>query len=537
MTAAASPKTDAGANARAAGRGGVAVLGAKVFFIVTGLVQQIFLPRAIGVAAFGVLARVLAVANIVNNVTNSSSVQGVSRAVAGAGGTKEKSVFRAALRLHLPIAIVLAVLFWIAAPFVADFQKAPYIVAPLRLLALVVLLYGTYAPLVGALNGRGQFTRQAALDAIFATMRTLAMIAFGWFFLHQSRGSWRLGHVATLLGGDEAGALGACFGFVLAAACIIPIALRWSGTGTPARETSFVASTYLAGLGPLALTQLLNNALMQVDIVLLGRFLSQGAHAAGLAGDAAGKAADEWVGIYRYCQYFAFLPYQLVMSVTQVLFPLVARAHAEADHASVRRYVERGARIALLASGALVAVVAALPGSVLYFVYGADAAARGADTLRILALGQGAFTMFGIATTVLASLGRERVAAVLSFVTLTAVGAACWGLASSAPFGASQLHGNAIAVAGSLFVGLALTSVAVHRYAGGFVPSSSAIRVTAVVAAIVALGTRVGSLGRITTVLAAIAVVAVYLGALVLLREIGRDDLQAVRAVADRRRA
>ena len=514
------PAQDSRTSARAAGRGGIAVLGAKIFFIFSGLVQQTLLPRAIGTAEFGILARVLAVASVVNNVTVSSSTQGVSRAVAGVSEDRDPFVFRSALRLHAPVAVTLAVLFWLFAPFVADFEKAPYITAPLRVLALVVLFYGLYAPLIGALNGRGRFTKQALLDTTFAVLRTGALVGFGYWMWKRS----------------GAGALGASIGFAVAAACIIPIALRWSGTGKTG-ESAFDWKLYLAGLGPLALTQLLTNALMQVDIVLLGRFLSINVHATSLAGDAASKAAVEWVGIYRYCQYFSFLPYQLVMSVTQVLFPLVARAHAEGDRHAVRRYVERGARIALIASGALVAVVAALPGSVLYFVYGADAAARGADTLRILALGQGAFTMFGIATTVLASLGRERVAAALSFVTLSVVGGACWALASPAPFGEAQLRGNAIAVAGALAIGLLVAAAVVRKIAGGFVPVASTLRVLVVVGAVVFAGTRVHALGRIATMGASVFVVLAYLAALVLLRELGREDLQAARAVVERRRA
>jgi stage V sporulation protein B len=516
-----SPPVDDGTTARTAGRGGLAVLAAKIFFILTGLIQQTILPRAIGIAETGILARVLSFSSVVNNVMVTSSVQGVSRAVAAAGKDRERFIFRDALRLHAPIAILLAILFWVTAPFVADFEEAPYIATPLRVLALVVLFYGLYAPLVGALNGRGQFTRQAALDTIFATLRTTGLLVVGYFCWHKF----------------GAGALGASIGFAIAAALIIVPALRWSGTGEQSSGGNALdRRAYLLGLAPLALTQLLTNALMQADITLLGRYLSLGAISSGLHGEAASKSADEWVAIYRFCQYFAFLPYQLVMSVTQILFPMVARAHAEKDHEAVRLYVERGARLALIACGALVAVVASLPGSVLFFVYGADVAARGADTLRILALGQGAFTMFGIATTVLASLGRERVAAVLSFVTLVAVAGGCWFFASHAPFGAQQLYSNAIAVSIALGFGLVAAGITVSKISGGFVPLLSAARVVVIVAAIVALGSRIHTLGRLLAPVASLGILAVYAIALVLLREVGAEDLRAARAVVGKRR-
>src|SRR5207245_754743 len=118
--------------------------------------------------------------------------------------------------------------------------------------------------------------------------------------------------------------------------------------------------------------------------------LSSGALESGLVGDAASKSADEWVAVYRFCQFFAFLPYQLVLSIAQILFPMVARAHAEQDREAVRQYVARGARISAVACGLFVAVVTALPSSVLGMAFGASVAARGAATLRVLILGQGA---------------------------------------------------------------------------------------------------------------------------------------------------
>ena len=84
--------------ARKAGRGGLAVLGAKVFFIATGLLQQALLPRAIGLADYGALSRVLAVSNVFNNVIVASSTQGVSRTVAAAGASEREALARDAAR-------------------------------------------------------------------------------------------------------------------------------------------------------------------------------------------------------------------------------------------------------------------------------------------------------------------------------------------------------------------------------------------------------------------------------------------------------
>jgi stage V sporulation protein B len=505
--------------ARNAGRGGIAVLGAKVFFIFTGLAQQTLLPRAIGLAGYGALARVLALSNILNNVVVASSTQGVSRAVARAIGAEGRA-FRATLRVHVPLAIALAAGFAAGAPWLASFEGAPYIVKPLLLMALVALFYGLYAPIIGLLNGRGQFSRQAALDVTFAVLRTVGLVGVGWLVARE--------------GGS--GVTGSTLGFALAALAIVPLAALFARSPRPATSEGIRGSSpivesvadvrpraYLAELAPLAAAQFFTNAVMQVDITLLGHFLSKG-------GDS--KSADEWVAVYRACQLFAFLPYQMLLSITQVLFPMLARAKAEGNMAGVRGYVERGARLALIACGMMVSVIVALPRQLLAFAYTGDVADRGADALRILALGQGTYAILAIATTVLASLGRERLSALITMGALTMVVGACAILVSGAPFGGAQLQATAIGTSVALLCALIAAGIAVRRIAGGFLQALSVARVLFALGVAAALGSLLPAHGgRVLTIVLAAAVVATFAFVLVVTRELTGTDLEIVRKV------
>lgn len=521
-TDAASSQSSAAADAapndgERAGRGGLFVLGAKVFFILMGFVQQSLLQRTIGLADYGTLARVLSPANIVNNVVVQGSIQGVSRRVAPVrdhfGGE-----LRAALRVHVPLAFAVAAVFFLFAWPIAAFQDAPYILTPLRVMAVVSLAYGLYAPLIGALNGRTKFGRQAMLDVVFATLRTAGLVGLGWAFVRRG----------------NSGALGATIGFGLAAALIVPIAARWAFQGIGATGgvrapiSKLAARTYLAQLAPLAVAQLLVNALMQVDLILVGRFLAQGAVASGLSGDAARIGADEWVGVYRACQLFAFLPYQLVLSVAQVLFPMVAKAHSEGDREQVRRIVARGMRIAALLAGGFVAVVAALPSTLLHFAYDTVVSTRGGPALRILALGQGAFALLGVASAVLISLGREKASALLNGAALLFVAAACFALVSGAPFGAAQIEGAALATSIGLLAALTMAGLFLARVAGAFAPALTLVRVSAMVALCTFGGSYLPMLDRKVAPLAAAGVFFVYLAGLVLLREVRGEDLKSI---------
>jgi len=513
-------------DARAAGRGGIAVLGAKLFFLVVGFVQQPLLRLAVGLNDFGGLAQALVVANTVNNVIITSGTQGVSRTVAGAKG-REDQALRAALKVHVPLAVAVAIAMAAAAPLYAGFERAEDVVAPLCVLAVVAFLYGLYAPLIGYLNGRGRFVRQAGLDVTFASMRTVGLIGFGYAFVRR--------------GGS--GALGTTVGWVAAAAFIVPLAARSTGWGkrVPAGEPRPAGvpspGPYLAMLGPIAGVQLCTNLLMQIDIALLGRFLSEGAVAAGLSEGAQRVAVKEWVAIYKECQTFAFLPYQLLFSVTLILFPMLARARAEQDERAVREYVARGARLAAIFGGLLVGVVVAMPRAMLSFAYGAADSARGADVLRTLALAQAAFAMLGIATTILTSIGRERAAALLTLAAVIAVAGACTALVPGAPLGQAQLVRTAQASGGALAATLLVAGILVRLRTGAFVPLATGVRTGLALAACVAVGLVMPRVGRLFTPLLALAVAAGYVGLLVLLREVGARDLAMIRNLAKRRRA
>jgi stage V sporulation protein B len=515
--------------ARTAGRGGIAVLGAKIFFLVTGFAQQPLLRMAVGLRDFGGLAQALVVANTVNNVVVSSGTQGVSRAVAGAPGYEEEAL-RAALRVHVPLAVGVAAVMAAAAPLYAVFERADDVVPPLLVMALVALLYGVYAPLIGYLNGRNRFSRQAALDVTFAALRTVGLVAFGAAFVRQGL----------------SGVVGTTVGWVAAAVCIVPLALRSTGWGRaiPAGATPppgvLRPRVYLAMLVPIAGAQLCTNLLLQTDIALLGRFLGEGqpvvTAAAGPAAAASRDAVKAWLAIYRECQTFAFLPYQLLFSVTLILFPMLARAQADGDAAAVRSYVARGGRLAAIFGGLLVGVVLAMPESLLGFAYGAADAARGADVLRTMVLAQGAFAMLGIATTVLTSVGRERSAAVITFGAVVAVAVACFAFVPAASFGHAQLLRSAEATLVAMIATLAIAAAVVRSRTGAFVPMTTAARVGLALAACGAMGEFLPRVGRLATPIVAVAVAAVYGTILVATREIDARDLALVRALAPKAR-
>ncbi len=501
-----------------AGRGGLAIAGAKAYFILIGFVQQTLLGRLLGADGYGAYSSVMAIANVADNVVISSSIQGTSRTVAEASSGELDGAQRRTLSIHAALALPIAGLFAVFAPMVARASGAPHVAAHARVAALIVFGYCLYTPLVGALNGRRRFLAQAALDVGYATLRTVTML--GGAYLFASSG---------------AAPLGAVSGFALAALSIVPIAAAVAGLGRRGPGGPAL-SEYLRLLWPLALAQLFLNMLMQSDITLLRYFASERAAADGLLGVEAALAADRTVGVYRACQLFAFLPYQLLLSVTFILFPLLARAHADGDAEAVKTYVRTGLRLSLVIGGAMVAVIAGLGPLLLSLAFKPEIAEPGGRCLRVLALGQGAFALYGVFATVLSSLHRERWSMALNAVATGLVVAASWAIVPGAGQGAALAERAAWATSAALLVAAASGAVAVWRVAGALVSPWTLARVLLAGGLAGAIPAALGWQGKIVALALAAIVGAAYLAALVVTRELGRAALELVLRVARRRR-
>jgi stage V sporulation protein B len=294
---------------------------------------------------------------------------------------------------------------------------------------------------------------------------------------------------------------------------------------------------HLAVIVPLAIAQLALNLLMQADIWMLRPLADDAGRAAGLAGAELLRETDRLVGGYRAAQLFAFLPYQLLLSITFILFPMLAKAHAEKDREAVATYVRAGVRLASVLAGMFVAVIGGLAPHVLRFAFprGTDELAAGA--LRVLALGQGAFTLFGIQANVLGSLGKERWSAIVTAIAAATVAGLCLGLVPGAAFGPALLARTATATATALAVAAFAGAILVRRAAGAFVAPLVLARVGVALGLATLVGTRLPWLGRVPFLAEAALVALVYLGSLVVTGELGRADLAVVQRTLARRRA
>lgn len=506
-------RADSTAESASVGRGGLAITFAKAYFILQGLVQQVLLPRVLGLDGYGALSSVLSAASITYNPIVTTSIQGVSRAVAQTSGAEQTATLRRTFVVHAVLAMLSSAAFFFAAPHTAGFMRAPHILASLRLVSLVLLFYGLYSPLIGALNGRRRFVAQASFDVVFATLRTGALVLGGY------------------LAPAGEGVVGAVGGFVVVALVIAVAALAVVGVGKRGKGGP-TAFAHVAFLLPLLAGQVLLNLLLQADLTLLRRFAGDAAEVAGLPP----AAADPLVGAYRATQLYSFLPYQLLVSVTFVLFPLLASAHQAGDREAVARYVRAGVRVAAIVAGLLVCVTCGLSEQLLTLVYSQEVAELGARSMGTLTLGFGAFAILGVLTAVLSSIGREREGATVIAVAFALVVALCFLWVGGTPFGPEILRRTALSTSAGLVLSTSCAALLVARATGAVVDKLTAARVAGSLAVAIFVARRLPVAGKVVTLLECVAVVLVYAACLAATRELGPADVAVVSGIVHRRR-
>ncbi len=497
--------------ARDGARGAAFITLAKLWFMATGFLQPLVLTRLLGTDGYGLYALALSAISIVNNVVVTGSIQSMSRAVIQGGGR----ALRRGLLLHAALGVTLGGSLALGADALgAGVLHDSRLPGLLRLGAIVVADYSVYAALVGAFNGRHRFATQAALDITFSTMRTGLLIAFASTSMRVT---------------------GAMTGFAIASAVIVAVAFfaaRRDVFGpdedTSAREPfGAFAKTYGSFFAPVLVYQLALNLVLQVDGLLYKALASRGAMTE--------TEVNAMVGVYKAAQTFAFLPYQLLLSVTFVVFPIVNRATLDGDKETTRAFVEGALRFSAMALGAMVAVLAGLPRGVLSLAFKPEYAV-GETALRALALGQGAFSLSVIGTTIVLAAGRTRAATAIMLVTLAGVVVGDVVGVQTSHGGVSSLNGLAVGTAAGWVFGVVAVGLYVRSEFGAFLRAATVGRVVLATAVAALAAGALPLHGKVGTLVAAAVTGVVYVALLALTGELGRAEIDRVKRIARRGR-
>lgn len=498
-------------NTKAAGRGVIFIALAKLYFMVAGYAIYFVLPRLLGSeAAWGNYLLVIGLVSVIDNVIVTATIQSVSKYTAE-DETRADAVKRAALRMQLLLGGGLAAAYVAAAPLVARWERDASLTPLYQLSAGIMLCYSFYAVFVGSFNGLRRFGGQATLDITFSTLRA-----------------------ALILGGAAVGlgVFGAVGGFVVAAAIILCVSVAWVKLPRRGGET-FPAKKIWSLMAGLFVYTLALNLIMRVDLFLLKRYATVLADAA--SAEARAEIASTFAAYYGTAQSLAFIPYQAILAVAFVVFPLVSRSTFENDLAATQSYIRQTLRLSLVFVAGVAVVFMANPEAVLNVPYQAKYRIGG-EALRILSGGMVCFSMFTIVNTILNGAGRTLPAIISGVVTLAAAAIGNALLVPRAGSLTGALSVAAYTTSGAMLLGVLCACFFLYRHFKAVLSPLSLLRIAIAMAAALAVGHYLPERSKLVTLGECLVVFVVFLAVLVLLRELGKEDLARVRKVLGRKR-
>ena len=482
---AASPST-----ARVAGLGTVYITAAKLWFMASGYVLEVTLTNLMADEHYGLYKVVISIISIINAVVITGTYQSVSNYVSR-GEQTPGAVKAKALKLQVLVGGAIAAGFFLLSPLIAGRLNDLRLVNYFRLAALIPLSYSFYAVFTGYFNGQKKFLTQAALDATYSTLKLVLIVALVW------------------AGFGVGGAVG---GFALAAGSVCLIA-AWIARGGE-RRGSLHARDLFKFQAYLLVFTFVFNVLQRVDLLLVKALSSSDP-----------VAASANVGHYGAALNVANIIYQVIISVTFIIFPLVSQSTFVEDSRRTRVYISTTVRYALMVMALLATLFSANAAEVLKLIYKPEYQA-GASALAVVAYGMLLFGFLQVATTIISASGRPRVSLIVAVITLAVSVAINVVLIPS-----RGLVGAAIATTAAMLLGTAIASGYLLRRFGALAPWLSIVRIgtASLLTYAAALFFPVSSRPLIIVKLAVLSLV--YFAALIIAREVGKNDLAMLKKI------
>ncbi|MFP4600726.1 MAG: lipopolysaccharide biosynthesis protein [Persicimonas sp.] len=394
--------------AKKTGRGFLVITGAKMWFMVTGAVIQLGLPIFLGSSEqFGVFKIVTEAISLINMVMITGTLQAVSKLVSEQPHAA-KRVVNQALKLQLFLGLPIAALYAIGSPWIAAQFNDPSLTGLIRLSSLIIAFYAFYAIFVGYLNGVKEFVRQASLDIGFATLKMLGIVGL------------------VLLGFGVGGAVA---GFVGSAGIICLFSGVWVWRLMRTHADRFPAEEEAEGASKKALKRLAGylvlimaytfalNGLMRADLFVLKSISAEvPAHLSG-AEHLFNLISSKFAGLYGAVLNIARIPYQGVIAVTFVIFPLISESTFKKDRERTQDYIRETFRYCLLLIASVGALLAFNADSIVAGLYSGEYRAA-SSALAILSVSIIFFALYYMATTVIIGAGRPGVAVIIMAASL-----------------------------------------------------------------------------------------------------------------------
>ncbi len=467
---------------RAAARGTVHLLIGRIYFMAAGYVIAVVLARGLGPGAYGVYGLIMSLLLWLEVASDFGVQRATIKLIPQSDNAQD--IARTSAACLLAVTTILFAAFWLAAPAVAstfDIENGAWL---FRIAILDIPVNGIYIAYQGIMQGHRRFGIVSFALILYSTVKLAGIL------------------LLVLLG------------------ISVEAALLVNVLATVA-AVLFMLTRYRPGISfaGRAVTQSILRLALPIGLfIVVNRFVLS-SHLWSLK--LLGQAPDETLGLYVAAWTVAQLPTVVTFVITGVLLASISGALANRDAALAQRYLQSAVRFVIVLLLPMCALGALDAQPIMEFIFSTEYAGGG----RFLALLLCAYGLFALLDTLmhamLAAGHQYRVAAVQFMLVPIAVATNYWLI--------SRFDGDgaAIALLSTVAAGVLFASLWAGRTYGALVQLTTVGRVVLATSLVCAISWFWDASG-FAILLKLSCLVVIYGAALLLLRELGPDDLRAM---------
>ncbi|SNQ62937.1 flippase [Candidatus Methanoperedens nitratireducens] len=450
----------------------------QIVFLASGYAIHAGLGRMLGPELYGTFGVVISLVTMFNFILTTGLPQAASRHIA-LDKANTFAVKRAANKIMLYLSTGIFLAYFLLADMISSLLLDPGLAIYIRISAIIIPVYAFYSLYTGFLNGLREFGKQAK-----------AMISYN---IAKVAGIFAL----VLMGFSVGGAIA---GFALAPLIGLIVAGYYFKPGEA--ENGFKQKKLVDFAIPVIISSVAFNALMSLDLFFVKRII-----------------AGDGVGYYTAASNLSRLPFYALTAMGTALFPAIA---ASRDREQIQNYLTGAMKYLLIMLFLIVALISATSGSLVTLFYSSKYIPA-ALPLNTLIFGLGFLTLFSIFTTVITATGRAKSAMLFSIAVLPVA-----FIANAALVPVYGLEGAAMATTIAGFLGFIAVLFYVHRIAGKVAEPRSVLRVGLASVIVFILISQI-HVSPILLPALYIGMSILYFGILVILKEVGMEDLNKLK--------
>lgn len=359
----------------------------NLLFRVGGYINRLLMSRMLGPEGYGLYGLTLPFQGIFQILSAGGLPPAISKYVAEYNAKDEKQLTKQVIITATKFMIIMAILFSIILLFSSDFIAnnifhKPLVVWPLRAVSLIT----PFSVVVGAMRGAFQGFYKNEYTVYNRLAEQVSTIVFACLFVFC--GLYAMGAV-----------LGTAFGFIVSAITAVFLYKRYispllDGESTldlSLREELSLLWTLICFAVPVAITALSEMAIYDIGTLVIGAFM--------LATD---------VGYYNAADPISRIPLVISLSISTVLLPATAEAHALNNHKLLEEYVSDCLRYSIMTVLPLCILISVFSQPVITILFGSNYI-YGAGVLSILVIGMSFYSIYMICSSILQGIDNPRI--------------------------------------------------------------------------------------------------------------------------------